>query len=132
MSRREFSTATRKAALKRSGGVCEAVGDWYGLPAGKRCCNRLSYGVEYDHLILVANSGDASLENCRAVCIPCHRHKTTTLDIPTAAKTRAQSVMGMKARPKQKIASRPKAPKPKRDRPPMLPRRNPYNGQEIR
>lgn len=114
-NRREFATKTRKAALKRSGLVCEAVGDWYGLPTGERCTANLGDGVEYDHLILDANSKDNSLENCRAVCPRCHRWKTTHRDTPTAAKTVRQQFMGMKTRPKAKVAARPK-PAPKSTR----------------
>mgnify|MGYP000600206188 CR=1 FL=1 len=106
-NRREFSTKTRKEALKRSGMRCEAVGAWYGLNAGERCTNDLSYGVEYDHIILDANSKDNSLENCAAVCIKCHRWKSAKHDTPTAAKTVRQSLMGMKTKAKQPIPSRP-------------------------
>lgn len=114
MSRREFTAKTRKAALLRSGKRCEAVGAWYGLEPGQRCGNDLAFGVEYDHIILDANSKDNSLENCAAVCVKCHRHKTDHHDTPTAAKTVAQSFMGMKTRPKAKIPGRPKAePKPR-------------------
>lgn len=111
-NRKEFTAKTRKAALKRSGGICEAAGDWYGLPADQRCGNLLAYGVNYDHLILDANSHDNSLENCRSVCPKCHDWKTANRDTPLAAKTVAQSLMGMKTRPKAKIAAPPKAEKP--------------------
>ena len=110
--RRNFTAKTRKEALKRSGKVCEASGSWYGLPDGQRCTANLSLGVEYDHYILDANSKDNSLENCRAVCPKCHRWKTSNIDVPTAAKTVAQSFMGMKTRQKQKIPQRPKPSKP--------------------
>lgn len=109
--RREFGSKTRKTALKRSNMRCEAVGEWYGLGHGQRCHAGLAHGVEYDHIILDANSHDNSLENCAAVCIRCHRYKTVHHDTPTAAKTVAQSLMGMKTRPKAKISSPPKAPK---------------------
>jgi len=112
MARREFTSTTRKRALRRSNMRCEAVGEWYGLGPGQRCHAGLAYGVEYDHIILDANSKDNSLENCAAVCIKCHRYKSAKHDTPTAAKTVAQSLMGMKTRPKQKIPSRPKPPKP--------------------
>lgn len=112
MSRREFTAKTRKAALKRSDMRCEATGAWYGLDAGQRCGSDLAYGVEYDHIILDANSKDKSLENCAAVCIKCHRHKTANHDTPIAAKTVAQSLMGMKTKPKAKIPSPPKPEKP--------------------
>lgn len=107
MSRKEFTTKTRKEALKRSGGICEAVGDWYGLPAGERCRNDLSYGVQYDHMILDANSKDNSLDNCRAVCPKCHGWKTANRDTPLAAKTVRQGSMGKRTKVKAKIPSRP-------------------------
>lgn len=136
-NRREFSAKTRQQALKRSGYICEAVGVWYGLPAGIRCTNSLAYGVEYDHIILDANSKDNSLENCAAVCVKCHRHKTAKHDTPTAAKTVAQSRMGMKLRPVQKIASGPKtisertAKNQARDRMPPLPPRNIFTREVV-
>lgn len=121
--RREFTTKTRKAALLRSGKRCEAVGPWYGLPDGQRCPADLSLGVEYDHLILDANSKDNSLENCRAVCPKCHAWKTANRDTPTAAKTVRQQFMGMKTKAKQKIPQRPKATKPAPSKLPLPDRR---------
>lgn len=90
MSRAEFTKATKREALKRSGKLCEAVGTPYGRDPGQRCGLPLSFGVEFDHVILEANSHDNSLENCAAVCIPCHKFKTTKHDTPTAAKTLRQ------------------------------------------
>ncbi len=87
MTRRNFTKPVKREALKRSGMHCEAVGKMYGLPEGKRCNAPLSYGVEFDHIILDANSKDNSLENCAAVCLPCHKYKTAKHDIPLAAKT---------------------------------------------
>ena len=111
-NRKEFTSKTRKAALKRSNMRCEAVGEWYGLGPSQRCHAGLAHGIEYDHIILDANSHDNSLENCAAVCIRCHRYKTAHHDTPTAAKTVAQSLMGMKTRAKAKIPSPPKPEKP--------------------
>jgi hypothetical protein len=107
MSRREFTKVTKREALKRSGGICEAVGGWYGLGEGERCNTLLSKGVEFDHIDLDANSKDNSLENCAAVCIPCHKFKTAYHDIPTAAKTVRQQDqhLGIKTPPKRKIVS---------------------------
>ena len=90
MPRREFSKQTKREALKRSGGHCEAVGEWYGLEPGQHCNVPLSYGVEFDHIDLDANSKDNSLSNCAAVCIKCHRWKTRNFDTPKAAKTLRQ------------------------------------------
>lgn len=87
MTRREFSKQTKRDALKRSGGLCEATGTLYGLEPGQRCNAPLAYGVEFDHVILEANSHDNSLENCAATCKRCHGWKTRNHDTPMAAKT---------------------------------------------
>ena len=84
---RIFSKPIKREALARSGRRCEATGATYGLPDGQRCSADLGYGVEFDHIILWANSRDSSLDNCLAVCPKCHRFKTTTHDTPKAAKT---------------------------------------------
>ncbi len=106
MARREFTQKTKKLALKRSGMVCEAVGAMYGLPEGQRCRTSLSDGVEFDHIVLDANSKDNSIENCAAACIKCHRWKTQHHDIPLAARTVRimEKHIGLK-RPKQSIQS---------------------------
>jgi 5-methylcytosine-specific restriction endonuclease McrA len=67
--------------------LCEAVGAMYGLQPGQRCNSPLLAGVEFDHIVLDANSKDNSLENCAAACIKCHRWKTAKHDTPMAAKT---------------------------------------------
>jgi 5-methylcytosine-specific restriction endonuclease McrA len=85
--RAEFTKPTRRAALLRSKGKCEAVGHMYGMPRFSRCGVSLANGVEFDHIVLDANSKDNSLENCAAVCMPCHRWKTRKHDTPMAAKT---------------------------------------------
>ena len=87
MRREEFSKPVRREALRRSNGYCEAIGVVYGLKSGERCNTSLSKGVEFDHYpIRAADGGPGTLENCVAVCLACHRHKTTTFDIPNAAK----------------------------------------------
>ena len=83
----EFSKPVKREALKRAGNRCEAMGAMYGLPEGVRCSADLGYGVNFDHIILEANSKDNSLENCAAVCIKCHGWKTAKHDTPMAAKT---------------------------------------------
>lgn len=84
---REFSRQVKRDALKRSGKLCEAVGPLYGMAEGQRCNAPLDYGLEFDHVVLFANSRDSSLENCAAVCIKCHKRKTARHDTPLAAKT---------------------------------------------
>lgn len=76
MRRTEFTRETRREALKRSGLKCEASGPRYGLAEGQRCNCSLSLGVQYDHDVPDQLGGDNSLENCRAVCIQCHKIKT--------------------------------------------------------
>jgi 5-methylcytosine-specific restriction endonuclease McrA len=96
VSRAEFSKPVKREALKRSGGLCEAVGSLYGLPEGLRCNAPLGYGVEFDHVLLAANGGDNSLGNCAAVCKRCHGWKTANHDTPVAAKTvRQQDKLGL-------------------------------------
>lgn len=93
--RHEFSKPTKRAALLRSGLVCEAAGVMYGLPKRQRCATRLALGVEFDHVVLDANSKDNSLANCAAVCIKCHKWKTAKHDTPMAAKTVRQQDMAL-------------------------------------
>lgn len=108
MSRREFTKKTMREALSRSGMICEAVGAMYGLHPGQRCNTDLGSGVQFDHIVLDANSKDNSLENCAAVCIKCHRWKTANHDIPMAAKTvRMQdSARGIRTKPSRPLQGR--------------------------
>lgn len=85
--RDEFSKQTKREANDRSGGLCEAVGVMYGLEPDKRCNAPLGKGRQHDHILACSNGGDNSLENCAAICIPCHAFKTAKIDIPRAAKT---------------------------------------------
>lgn len=104
--RLEFSKKTKRQALERSQLRCEASGSLYGLENGVKCGVSLSSGVEFDHIVLAANGGDNSLENCAAVCIKCHRYKTAKHDTPMAAKTvRMQDKRHGISSPKQKIQS---------------------------
>lgn len=93
MARREFSAKTKDAAWERAGGICEAEGPMYGLPDGMRCTRDLNFGVRYDHDDPDYNSKDNSLENCRALCPACDRHKTTTRDRPLIDRTKRQKRM---------------------------------------
>lgn len=86
--RREFSKQVRQDALKRSGMFCEAVGSFYGLPEGQRCNAPLGYGVQFDHVIADGIGGEPILDNCAAVCMSCHRWKTSHRDTPLVAKVK--------------------------------------------
>lgn len=85
--RAEFSKATKRAALERSGGRCEASGKWYGFEPGVRCNSLLANGLQFDHAIADAIGGKPTLENCVCACKLCHAFKTVTRDITLAAKT---------------------------------------------
>ena len=111
-----FTTKVKRERLAHAQGKCEASGPVYGLPVGHTCGADLGFGVEFDHLDLVANSKDNSFDNCRAVCPACHRFKTSKHDVPRAAKTqRQQDKNSGIRRPKGKLKSAP-FPKPGRER----------------
>lgn len=132
MARKNFSKKTRRAALARSGMLCEAIGAMYGLEPGKRCNAPLSAGVEFDHIVLDANSHDDSLENCASVCIKCHKLKTAKHDIPMAAKTvRMQDKFNRVTQPKQTIKSQPFPHKQRAEKLPPPPRRNLFTHEVI-
>lgn len=106
--RYEFSKETKREALKRSEGYCEAKGKRYGLAFNVRCNAKLSYGVEFDHYPLPAYEKDSNVvENCMPVCKSCHKFATCNEDIPRASKEKRVSDkhLGIK-RVKQKIQSR--------------------------
>lgn len=121
MARHEFSKPTRRDALRRSGGLCEATGPVYGLAPGQRCNAPLSHGVEFDHYPVPATDpGSDTLDNCVACCKTCHRHKTSTYDVPMQAKGKRVSDKhngirqppqlrghGFRKRPPQHTATRP-------------------------
>ena len=128
MPRAEFSKKTKREALARSGGRCEAIGRMYGLDDGSRCDAALSKGVQFDHVILDANSKDNSLENCAAVCPTCHGIKTAKHDTPLAAKT-------LRQQDRAKGITKPKGSFPKPDKPlrvsrPSLPPRPMFRSVE--
>jgi 5-methylcytosine-specific restriction endonuclease McrA len=86
--------SVKRSAFTRSGGICEAHGKLYGLPDSLRCQNKLSYGVEFDHIVADGLSSDGyggvTLDNIFAVCVRCHRHKSSVNDVPRIAKMKRQ------------------------------------------
>ncbi|GLS45099.1 HNH endonuclease [Methylobacterium brachythecii] len=86
MSRTNFSKATKRAALARSGGCCEG-----NLETGMRCDAPIGSGrpVEFDHVLQDWMGGDATLGNCEALCPPCHKAKTAA-DAARRAKAKRQ------------------------------------------
>jgi len=73
-----------------------------------RCNAVLSIGkYHFDHDIPDGLGGEPILENCRVLCIACHKAKTTTKDVPTIAKAKRISDRhnGIKTK-RKKIQSR--------------------------
>ncbi len=89
--RREFPQKVQAEAFKRASGKCEGSG----------CGARLSVGrFHYDHDLPDNLGGEPTLENCKVLCIVCHKEKTKTLDMPRIAKGRRirKREMGIKKR----------------------------------
>ena len=86
-----FTAKTKRERLKHAQLRCEAVGPEYGLEPGEVCGADLSRGVEFDHRIALGIGGDNSFENCMAVCLQHHAHKTRKHDMPRIAKTKRQA-----------------------------------------
>jgi 5-methylcytosine-specific restriction protein A len=101
MSRKEFSATTKKAALKRAKGHCEG------------CAQPLRDGhFHFDHDQPDGLSGQPTLENCRVLCLPCHKAKTRE-DVArmTKADNQRKSHQGLKPPPKAKLPTKQKEPK---------------------
>lgn len=82
--RHEFMKAIKRRAYERSEGLCEGL-----LKSGERCCaNLVNKTKHFDHIIPDAIGGDASLQNCQVLCVPCHDAKTRKIDIPVIAKAK--------------------------------------------
>lgn len=64
-ARREFSRAVRREVRERSKECCEGCGARLKLGEG-----------EYDHILPNELGGEPTAENCRLLCVPCHRTKT--------------------------------------------------------
>jgi 5-methylcytosine-specific restriction protein A len=109
--RREFTAKTKKAALKRANGECE------------KCRQSLVSGrFHFDHDTPDGLSGKPSIENCKVLCLPCHRVKTKA---DKAIMTKADNVKKRAnnlTAPKARIAQPPKAePRPTKALPPRRP-----------
>lgn len=77
MSRKEFSAKTKLAAWERAGHHCEEC----------LVLIRPGNGPEYDHIIEDYYDGGNSLDNCKVLCIGCHKAKTKQR-APVLAKSR--------------------------------------------
>lgn len=87
--RQEFSKPVRRDAFLRAKGNCEG------------CGLRLALGkFHFDHDLPDDLGGEPTLDNCRVLCVTCHKAKTKQVDIPRIAKGRRirDREMGIKKR----------------------------------
>lgn len=90
--RREFTKSVKRDAAARCGGRCEA------------CGKRLRFGdYHYDHDLPDFLGGEPTLENCRVLCIDCHKAKTREVDTPRIVKSRGQRDMALNIRPAPRL-----------------------------
>ena len=81
--RRNFTAAVILARLEQSGFQCEAT-----LADGARCSAKLERGRYHaDHDIPDQMGGEPTIENCRVLCLLCHKAKTT-IDVAAIAKAK--------------------------------------------
>lgn len=108
--RQNFPKKVQRAALDRSGGICEAVGILYGWPVGVRCTAKLSKAKNFDHVNGDSNGGKPTLENCAVTCPKCNQIKNNKTDTPRAAK-------GLRTQDKHRGIKTAKTPIPSRPKP---------------
>lgn len=93
-SRREFSTETKRQAVRRSGGICEChLLAKAGIPGFRLDGCGLSIGVGntwFEHVICDGIGGDPTLDNCAVLTKTCGRLKSRRYDIPIVAKVKRQ------------------------------------------
>lgn len=73
--RAEFTKATKLARFEHAKGCCET------------CGNKIITTAEYDHFVPAAIGGANEFDNCRVLCVKCHRLKTSTIDVPQISKS---------------------------------------------
>lgn len=108
-SRREFTSETKRLAVKRSGGICEChLLAKAGVPGFRLdgCGLRIGVGnTFYEHVDPSFNSNNNALDNCAVLVKTCWRSKTDKFDLPKIAKTKRQQNMrfGIKSESGQPI-----------------------------
>ncbi len=86
--RRHFTKETQRAALKRSGGICEChlMPHIFSVPCGLKLGTGNTF---FEHIN--ADRSDNSLENAACLTRNCWRYKTSFYDQPIIAKVRRVS-----------------------------------------
>lgn len=83
MSRSEFPLSVRKAALKRSNGICECG-------CGQPFTDHPKERPHYDHALPDFLGGTNDLENCQVLRVACHQVKTYGKDMGQIVKVRRE------------------------------------------
>jgi 5-methylcytosine-specific restriction protein A len=96
VKREEFTSSIKLARWEHCKGICEI------------CKLKILGGADYDHDIPWYLTRDSTFENCRCVCKPCHRRKTSLDDLPTIAKTKRieRKAKGVTITQRRKLQSR--------------------------
>ena len=116
MARREFTRKVRQAALDRAKGRCE------------KCSAVLKPSEgEVDHILPDVLGGEPVLANAQVLCRVCHTEKTAADVRRTRKADRQRDKASGAIRPKGRIPSPPKPPKPAPKA--MPPRRNLYEAR---
>ena len=90
MTRRRFSAKALMQRLLEHDGKCADCGCKTGGPNG----------LEWDHIVPLANGGDDELANLQPLCIDCHKVKTRSDKGSIAkAKRQAQRTAGIRRQP---------------------------------
>lgn len=93
-SRNNFSSETKREAVKRSGGICECHRmAKAGVPGfmADGCGVHIGVGnTFFEHINTDYHSSDNSIENCAALTRTCWKIKTATYDLPRIAETKRQ------------------------------------------
>jgi 5-methylcytosine-specific restriction protein A len=101
---RKFNKTIRPAVFRRDGFVCQLNLEGVCVSRGKPLP---ATELECDHIIEVAHGGSDDVEQCRTVCIPCHRRRTAT----DAGLTASQALLApAPPRPRRKPAPAERAP----------------------
>lgn len=89
MSRREFPNRVKAEAALRAMDKCERCG-----------ASTKHKPVHFDHDIPDNLGGEPVLSNCTVLCVPCHKEKTRSIDLPRITKGRRirKREMGIKRR----------------------------------
>jgi len=92
--RREFPHSVKRAAIARSGGICEChrVPQLMALLDNRPCgCILVTGHVRFEHIVCDEIRPDNSLDNCAVLTTTCWRLKTDKSDLPIIAKVHRQS-----------------------------------------